>query len=217
MRPSVYASGRAARRPPAPGPPRHAARGVADLVRISSALPLGTLRRSRRPHQRARTADHIIEETGPRYLTRAGTLHAGARYLAALIPVRLFPRAVRACELAVPMPSSVSVHPLKDAAVAEGVPDDRANQRHSDGAHQSQSEALRRSPSEPIRGTQTEPIRAHQRHSDGAHQSQSKALRRSPSEPIKGASPKTYLPFPCQSEPIRANQSQSRLTCPFRA
>jgi hypothetical protein len=32
-------------------------------------------------------------ETGPRYLSRAGTLHAGARYLAALSPVRLFTRA----------------------------------------------------------------------------------------------------------------------------
>ena len=126
------------RRPPLS--PRHSARGIA----ISSALPLGTLRRSRRPHQRARTADHIIEETGPCHLPRAGTLHAGARDLAALIPVRLFPRSVWSRELAVPMPSAVDVHPLEDAAVAEGVPDERANQWHSEGAHQSQSRGRRR-------------------------------------------------------------------------
>jgi hypothetical protein len=142
------------RRPPLS--PRHSARGIA----ISSALPLGTLRRSRRPHQRARTADHIIEETGPRHLPRAGTLHAGARDLAALIPVRFFPRSVWSRELAVPMPSAVDVHPLEDAAVAEGVPDERANQWHSEGAHQSQSVALRGSPSKPISGTQREPIKA---------------------------------------------------------
>jgi hypothetical protein len=34
------------------------------------------------------------------------------------------------------MPSAVDVHPLEDAAVAEGVPDERANQWHSEGAHQ---------------------------------------------------------------------------------